>query len=353
MQREHISAWSAVVLGCAITLVSGGAQADGLLERYIVSSDTGIEQTPVRIPEGVAFDPVLGDFYATGIFGGRITRIDGATGEEQTFFQDSPLLSFIGIKIAPLRRVAWVCTLDQSAGLEQPVSSVYAIGLRASGPGELLRKFELPTPFFCNDLALDLAGDAYVTNSVGSAIMKLDARGLWDMSVEAEVFVDSPLLAPPTPQPGGLALGMNGIAVTPDNQFVIVARNSPSQLLRISRREPSRIEAIITQGDGLAQVPNPAGGPPLQLGLDGIVFVQGKLYTVLGSAIQQLDFARSSRFGEATVSTRLDVPFGITTATNAYGRLYVIDSEIHAALPGAPLPIELPHSIVYVDTAAF
>jgi hypothetical protein len=146
---------------------------------------------------------------------------------------------------------------------------------------------------------------------------------------------------------------MNGIAVTPDNQFVIVARNSPTQLFRISRRQPTRIEAIITEGDGLAQVPNPAGGAPLQLGIDGIVFVQGKLYTVLGSAMQELDFARFSRFGEATVSTRVDVPFGITTATNAYGRLYVIDSEIHAALPGAGLPIELPHSIVYVDAAAF
>jgi hypothetical protein len=56
--------------------------------------------------------------------------------------------------------------------------------------------------------------------------------------------------------------------------------------------------------------------------------------------MQQLDFARFSRFGEASVSTRLDVPLGITTATNAHGRLYVIDSEIHAALPGVGLPIE-------------
>jgi len=39
-------------------------------------------------------------------------------------------------------------------------------------------------------------------------------------------------------------------------------------------------------------VPGPAGGPPLPLGIDGIVFVQGKLYLMLGSAVQRLDFVR-------------------------------------------------------------
>lgn len=58
------------------------------------------------------------------------------------------------------------------------------------------------------------------------------------------------------------------------------------------RRERSRIETIITEGDDLAQVPGPAGGPPLPLGIDGIVFVQGKLYLMLGSAVQRLDFVR-------------------------------------------------------------
>jgi hypothetical protein len=47
------------------------------------------------------------------------------------------------------------------------------------------------------------------------------------------------------------------------------------------------------------------------------------------------------------------VPFGISTATEAYQNLYVIDSEIHVLRNDPSLPIELPHRIVLIPLESF
>jgi hypothetical protein len=53
------------------------------------------------------------------------------------------------------------------------------------------------------------------------------------------------------------------------------------------------------------------------------------------------------------VRTDIDVPFGLTTAADAYQKLYVIDSEIHVLLGDPSLPVELPHRLLRVPLEAF
>jgi sugar lactone lactonase YvrE len=351
MHLKTISNLTGILLSCA-TLTSSAAQALGLRDEYILDSSPGSAPAPARIPEGVTFDPLLGDFYASALFGGRITAINALSGNERTFYQETnPVISFVGIKVAPIQRVVWTCALDGS-NPAVPASLVYVIRMRAQGPGEVLRRVALPSPFFCNDVALDLEGNAYVTNSIGSAIMKVPVRALRDDGVGAQVLVDSPLLAPTIGPEGAPIFGMDGLAVTPNNAYLLVGRTNPAQLLRISLANPSDVRPVEFIGDAFAQDPDPEGDDTLFATPDGIVFSQGRLYVAYLAGMQRLTFANTS-YLKARVATTTDLPPGLTTCTSAYGTVYAIDSDIQALLPNSPLPLELPHTIVRVDDSLF
>jgi sugar lactone lactonase YvrE len=224
--------------------------------------------------------------------------------------------------------------------------------MRGQGQGELLRRVALPGMFFCNDLAIDLEGNAYITDSFGSAIMKLPARAAWDITVGAQVLVDSPLLAPTLGPDGAPIIGMNGIAVTPNNAYLIVSRTTPAQLLRVSLARPSDVRLVEFTGDAFAQDPDPEGDDTLFVNPDGIVFSQGRLYVTFIAGMQRLSFTNAN-YLKAEVETTTDLPPGLTTAASAYGSVYAIDCEIHALLPGSPFPVELPHAIIRVDDRLF
>jgi sugar lactone lactonase YvrE len=352
MHFRTLSSLTAILLSCA-TFSSSDVHALGLRDEYTIDSSPGSAPAPARVPEGVAFDPLLGDFYASALFGGRITAINALSGSERTFYQETnPVISFAGIKVAPLQRVVWTCALDGS-NPALPTSQVYAIRMRAQGPGEVVRRVALPGPFFfCNDLALDLEGNVYVTNSYGSAIMKIPVRALRDSSVGAQVLVDSPLLAPTIGPDGAPIIGMNGIAVTPNNAYLLVGRTTPARLLRVSLAQPSDVRPVEFMGDAFAQDPDPEGDDTLFVNPDGIVFSQGRLYVTYVAGMQRLTFTNNS-FLKARVATTTDVPPGLTTCTSAYGNVYAIDSDIQALLPGSSLPLELPHTIVRMDDSLF
>lgn len=330
---------------CAV-LCANPVFADHLRDDYVVDANSGLEASPIRVPEGVAFDPVRAEFYATAVFGGRITAIDGQSGVERTFYQESnPTTAFAGIKIAPVLRVAWLCAIDTTSLATAPTSWVYAVRIDGDGKGQLVRRVELPVPFFCNDLALDAHGNVYVTNSAGDAVIRIRPRALWDQSERAEVFAQNALLAPGSTGPG-LPSGMNGITVTPDEQYLLVAHDTPGRLLRISLDAPSEVRVVSLRGDALGELPLGTFGP------DGISFVRGRLYVVLAAGVQELTFT-GSHYDAATVRTDNDVPFGLSTAAEAFQKLYVIDSEIHVLSNDPSLPIELPHHIVRVPLEAF
>jgi hypothetical protein len=170
-----------------------------------------------------------------------------------------------------------------------------------------------------------------------------------DRSLGAEVFVRNPLLAG-TLNAAGLPTGMNGIAVTPDNQNLVVARGMPAQLLTIPLAHPSDIAVVSLTGDTFGQLP--LGNPPAMFNPDGIVFVRGKLYVVFAAGVQEVTFS-GARYLRGEVRTTVAVPFGLSTATAAYGQLFVIDSEIYVLSGDPTLPIVLPHSIVRVPFESF
>jgi sugar lactone lactonase YvrE len=344
MSPTRIAAF-VIAEACAL-LCANPVFAERLRDDYVVDANSGLAASPIRVPEGVAFDPLRAEFYATSVFGGRITAIDGQSGVERTFYQEAnPTTAFAGVKVAPVLRVAWVCAVDTTSLATAPTSWVYAIRIDRDGNGQLARRIELPVPFFCNDLALDAHGNVYVTNSIGDAVTRIRPRALWDQNEHAEVFARSALLAPGATGPG-IPVGMNGITVTPDERYLLVARGMPARLLRIPLDAPSELRVVSLRGDALGELAVGSFSP------DGIVFVRGRLYVVLAAGVQELTFS-DLRYEAATIRSDIELPFGLSTAAEAYQKLYVIDSEIHVLSGDPSLPIVLPHHIVRVPLEAF
>lgn len=336
----------------AMGLLSSPVEAAGLRSSYVVEGETGIPGLPFRVPEGVTFDPLGGDFYATAIFGGRITRIDGRTGAEETVYQEmgNPFLAFAGARVAPLRRVLWVCAVDLVSDPTSPAGTVYAIDLSRRGRGDVIRTFAMPGPFFCNDIALDWAGDAYVTNSVGATIYRIPASALHDPTLGPEAFATSLAFLPDFSIPG--SLGLNGIEVTPDGQKLVVVRSIPAAMFTVDLCDPSDVREVEMSGDVFSQ--HPEGGDPIAfLGPDGLAFVDGRLYVSYHAGVQELTF-RGRGYTRARVASTTDVPSGLSTATAAWGELYVIDSEVvPVTQPQLGLVPALPNSISRVSRRSF
>lgn len=335
-----------LVLTAVLVSLSYPSFAFGKLkDSYIVEGETGIPQIPYRVPEGVAFDEVLNQFIATGIFGGKITTINAKTGSENIFFQEeiNPAISFAGVKVDNLRRIVWACSVDLVSDPNGPVGAVYSFNAYT---GALLKKFPLPFPFFCNDIAIDIKGNAYATNSLGDSVAIIKPKSIIQPNGAATIFATSPLLLPDFGAP--IVLGQNGIAVTPDQNYLLVAISVPAKIVRISLKDPMDITLVTFSGDTFGVNPNPNDDPLRFLAPDGLQFMGNKLYVSFHGAIQRLIFT-NNKYSHALVQSSTNVPTGLSTLTSARGKLFAIDSEtVPATQPQLGLPVELPNKIVRV-----
>lgn len=311
----------ACTLACIITLIAACSDSNNsnsspvpLPARYELSSEDSV-------PEGVAFDPSERMFYTTSLQGGGIVRID-PSGEETVFRVADNRARLVGAKVDAAARRLWVCA-QQVDGLD---NRVWVFDLVT---GDLVLEFllgALATDGSCNDLVLDSAGVAYVTDSVNPNIYRLDpATGT------GSVLTTSPMLDDIT----GAGLGLNGIALTPDESTLIVGKFVPASLLRVSLDDPDTIEVIALTG---ATLPPP----------DGLAVLDGDVYAVADASVSRVRLSADSRSGEVVTVPQIS---GLSTAAVAESQLYVIKSEVLNFVLNQPLA--LPFEIFRVDLAAF
>ena len=285
-----------------------------LPERYVLSGDDSV-------PEGVTFDPRQRRFYATSLAGGSIVSLD-PEGAEAVFRAADNRAQLLGTKIDAAARRLWVCA-RQVDGLD---NRVWVFDLDS---GDLVLEFmlgALPINGSCNDLVLDSSGVAYVTDSGNPHLYRIDpATGM------VSILATDPLLEDVT----GAGLGMNGIALTPDESALIVGKYIPASLLRIDIANTDDIQVIALSGDAL---PSP----------DGLAILDGDLYTVSNSSVSRVRLAADFRSGDVVTVPQAS---GLSTAAVAEGQLYVIKSEVLNFVANRPL--DLPFEIFRVDLAAF
>ena len=126
------------------------------------------------IPEGLAHDPVSGDFFLGSINRRKIVRIgpDGKARDFTTSGQDG-LSEVLGMKVDAKRRRLWVMTAaGQAAGAQEGWSAAYAYDL---GSGQVAQRYPLNTgKHLFNDIALAADGRGFLTDSEAGAVWRID-----------------------------------------------------------------------------------------------------------------------------------------------------------------------------------
>jgi len=286
-----------------------------LLQSYTLSSNDSV-------PEGVAYDSRDRAFYATSLQGASIVRLDAA-GQESIFRAADNRASLVGTKVDSTRRRLWVCAQEVD-GVD---NRVWVFDLESA---QLDMEFELgalSTGGSCNDLALSSDGAAYVTDPANPYLYRLDPE-----TGTGEILATDPQFNNIV---SGADLGLNGIALTPDETALIVGKFAPASLFRVSLPDADSIELMTLSGDTLP--------PP-----DGLMFFEDDLYTVSNNSVSRVRMNESFSAGEVVTVAQKS---GLSTATVAESNLYVIKSEVFNFVIGAPL--NLPFEIFQVDTATF
>jgi sugar lactone lactonase YvrE len=311
----YMAAMTAAMTTACSNSSDDNAPPTPLSDRYELGS-------PDSVPEGVAFDPQERAFYATSLQGGSIVRIDAA-GHESVFRNADNRARLGGVKIDARQRRLWVCATQVDA----TDNRVWVFDLATA---QLKMEFllgALTANGSCNDLVLDKTGVAYVTDPANPFLYRLDpATGT------GSILATDPLLDDVT----GAGLGLNGIALTADESALIVGKYVPASLLRVSLPAADHIDIIQLTGTALP--------PP-----DGLAMLNGDLYSVSNDTVTRV--RPNADFSAGEVVTVKQQVSGLSTATVAESRLYVIKSDVINFVVNAPL--NPPFEIFHVDTGAF
>jgi len=290
-------------------------------------------------PEGVTFDPIDRAFYAGSLNGSTITRVD-ADGTESVFFALESDVSFSGMKVDARNRRLWVCASfrDPAIPLGEEGSlytEMWIFSLVSGGKTHDIKKYSLPAIVpnaRCNDFNLDENGIGYLPDSQQPNIYRIDP----DEDIGTLYVENDPILDPESTLSDALRFfvpGSNGVVITPDANYLLIANTPANTLFRVSLSDPADIIEVTLRGDDFTFP-------------DGLVMFNQTLYAVSSDKIHQVTFTGTS-FDEGTVQS-IDSIGGTTTGTLAEDQLYVIKS-----LKTPEDDTDFPFKIVKVDFSLF
>ncbi len=173
------------------------------------------------IPEGIAWDPVGRTLFVGSLAKRKIVSV-AADGRIRDFVPTGRegLGQVAGMKVDPVRRSLWACSLESEAADGTRRSALFRFDLSS---GRLRQKLASPAggKHLFNDLAVTKDGELYLTDSEEGSVYRLrpGANGL-------EIF-----------SPPGSLIYPNGIALSADERFLYVA-NEPG--IVVFEREAGR-----------------------------------------------------------------------------------------------------------------
>lgn len=269
-------------------------------------------KAPLFYPEGVAYDETGQRFFIGSVKTGTIGTVSEA-GMYAPFYVDSSLKSSFGMKVDKLRGKLWVCTGDATYS-QYSDSATYKKMIRLIGldlqKGTKTDDIDLSALYngkhFANDLALDNAGNIYITDSYSPVIYRVDAQG------KPSLLVQSPLFS-------AVDVGLNGI-LWHKAGFLLVINGSQGQLYKIDLAAPNTITAV----------KQPAffpGGDGLLWDKDGGLVLAQNRGTHKIFKLQSKDNWQSCELVGATAATdRFKQP---STTTLKDNKVYVLNSKLN------------------------
>jgi sugar lactone lactonase YvrE len=194
-------------------------------------------------PEGITWDPLRRTFLLTSIRHGtvEVVRPGGTT---KTLISDPRMVSTFGVHV--VRDRVYVAYGDMGMGSRSTADTTYkasGLGVFDLATGRPLHVVDLaigPGPHAANDVAVDHAGNAYVTDPATDALYRVDRLG------HATVLARDPRL-------GSTTIGLNGIVWHP-NGFVLAVRYDTGALFKVTRDgqvSEVTLDRPLVGGDGM------------------------------------------------------------------------------------------------------
>jgi sugar lactone lactonase YvrE len=242
------------VTGSATGFAEPGWGTAHLPERIVVAQ-------PGLYPEGIEWDGNHRRFLISSAADGSVTSV-GDDGIATAFASGEGLTSTLGTYLDTDRNRLLVTGADFAAldDVARPGEAKLAVYDATSGHRLQLIDLADLVPHqrhLANDVTVDDAGNAYVTDSFTPAIYKVTPAG------EATVMIVDPRLASPTPT----GIGLNGIqyhpggyllaAVAGANKLLRIPLDNPAGMTEVQLPEPISIDGITLEPDGNVVVAAP------------------------------------------------------------------------------------------------
>ena len=203
---------------------------------------------PALYPETIDYDPVHGTFVVGSFRDGAIYHVD-AEGRVTPFADDHRLASTLGIAVDVAHRRLWAVSADVGAGIRRSATGPQRsadVALYDLTSGTEILHVDLANlvraPHLLNGVAVDAAGNAYVTDSLSAVVYRVTAEG------KASVFARDDRFA-------GSGIGLNGLVVHPHG-FLLVVKKSDGTIFKVPLADPKhvsqvKIDGTLVGGDGV------------------------------------------------------------------------------------------------------
>ena len=206
MQDEALQSFAQFVsLGQADEAVLAAKQFDALrgLQKYqahhaamaantasLSIASEAFQLSSVPIPEDIDYDPTEKRFYISSVLGKHIVAVDVA-GRSTVFAKAPDQWAVMALKVDPRRRILWATevALEEFTSVtakDRGRSAILLYDLRSS---KLLHRIEGPRPSALGDMALDLNGDAIVSDGEHGGVYRVRRKALRFERIDRGDFV--------------------------------------------------------------------------------------------------------------------------------------------------------------------
>jgi hypothetical protein len=307
---------------CALALTGLSFIACGHASARLEPSGSAlVVRSETLFPETIAYDPTRAAFLLGSFREGAIYSVAN-DGQVSPLVSDARLCSVLGIAVDASRKRLWAVNADLGACSRPSLAGpkqLSAVAVYDLTTGKALDYFDLgpllPGPHLLNGIALDEAGNAYVSDSFAPALYKIDAQG------HAHVFLRSQLFA-------GDGINLNGLVVHPDG-YLLVIKKSDGRLFKVPLAEPQRFLEVKVDHR--------------LVGGDGVLLVGGRSLVIVANRTPEQTanaaFALTSHDEWLSARVVAKQPLGddyTTTAVARDGKLYAVSSKLNQLIQARP-----------------
>lgn len=260
-------------------------------------------------PESVTYSAKQDVFLLGSITQGLVAKVD-RKGTYAPFITDDRLVSTVGLLVNDASNTLWVTNSDPGAGARTTAATqgkLAAVAVYDATTGAPKAIYDLGRlsggAHFANEIALDDAGNAYVTDSFAPLIYKIDTKG------KASIFAQSPIFLT------GPGFNLNGIVWHKDG-YLLVGKYNSGELFRVSTTDPTDIKPVTL--------------PAALVGADGIHLIDGEHLLVVQNSGADRTVELTSTDGWKTASILRTEPSELsmpTAATTVGGNIYVLNAR--------------------------